>query len=155
MSAKPPIGPRDTRRRARNLLLDPALQLRLPIHILWVTVVCAVLLIANGAFSFRSLFWDAMAHRVEYLDPVLRAQMGDFLIVTVAIVLGYALVVLGLSVLLSHRLVGPTVALRRHVEALKNGDYGSRVRLRKHDAFAELAHDLDELAELLEKTSKE
>ena len=42
--------------------------------------------------------------------------------------------------------IGP---FRRHIQAMKNGDYSSRVHLRKGDAFVEMADDLDELAGVL------
>ena len=52
------------------------------------------------------------------------------------------------------RVVGPVVAFQRQVEALKNGDYQSRVRLREKDCFDDLAQDLNELASLLERDEK-
>ena len=56
-----------------------------------------------------------------------------------------------LWVVYSHRVFGPMIPLRRHVQKLKEGDYSSRVILRGKDEFKELAADLNELAELLAK----
>ena len=72
-------------------------------------------------------------------------------------VLGVAYVAASVLVALfhSHRMLGPVVPLRRHVEALKNGDYASRIQLRKRDAHGELADDLNELASLLASREKQ
>ena len=44
--------------------------------------------------------------------------------------------------------------LAHRLEALKNGDFSSRVALRRGDAFEDVAHDLNELAELLAEQAK-
>jgi len=53
--------------------------------------------------------------------------------------------------LYSHRVFGPMVAFKRMVLDLKEGNYKSRVALRKNDEFFELAESLNELAETLQK----
>ena len=78
----------------------------------------------------------------------------DAVVVTGVLAIAYLLTVLAVAIVFLHRLVGPTVALRRQGEALKNGDYSARVSLRRNDAFSELADDLNELAALLEQGDK-
>ena len=79
-------------------------------------------------------------------------QTQHYLVVSSALLVGYALAMGGASVAFVHRLTGPTVALRRHVRALKSGDYSSRVVLRGgKNAHCELAELLNELAEVLER----
>ena len=51
----------------------------------------------------------------------------------------------------SRKLVGPQIAFRRHIAAIESGDYSSRIVLRKGDAFDDVAHALNQLAETLEK----
>jgi len=46
--------------------------------------------------------------------------------------------------------VGPTVAFRRHLRALAAGDYSARTYLRPHDAFQEVADELNALSRALE-----
>lgn len=55
----------------------------------------------------------------------------------------------GVTVLYTHRLVGPVMAFRRHVRDLIEGRYDARLHLRPHDEFGELARDLNELSETL------
>jgi Tfp pilus assembly protein PilX len=49
----------------------------------------------------------------------------------------------------THRIFGPMVPIRKHIQNLKKGDFESRIHLRKKDHFHELAEDLNELAKSL------
>ena len=51
--------------------------------------------------------------------------------------------------------IGPTVAFKRHIRALREGNYDSRVVLRKGDAFDDVADELNLLAQALAKTDSE
>ena len=62
----------------------------------------------------------------------------------------YLLLNVILSVYFTHKMIGPTIAFRRHIRALGCGDYTSRVYLRRGDAFVEVAEDLNRLAEVME-----
>jgi signal transduction histidine kinase len=54
------------------------------------------------------------------------------------------------SIIYTHRMVGPVVAFSRHVKELAQGNYASRVKLRKGDAFQTFADELNALAEGLQ-----
>lgn len=141
------------RRKARNLLLEPRLQLKLPIQLLLLTAFFAVLVSVVLYYGFESLYEFVTMQGVmgEQLADAIRHQSHAIAIVFVSLFVGYVLLTIGLAVLYLHKLVGPTVAFRRHIEALKNGDFSARIKLRKNDAFPELATDLNELAEILER----
>ena len=70
--------------------------------------------------------------------------------------MGYALAMIGASVALVNRLLGPMIALNRHVRPLTEGRYSSRVKLRgAGGVHAQLAQHLNELAiELEGRTNK-
>lgn len=55
---------------------------------------------------------------------------------------------------LSHRIFGPLVPISRHITELKNGNYASRVQLRKNDFMMELKDELNQLAEKLQSDKK-
>jgi hypothetical protein len=65
----------------------------------------------------------------------------------VAIGLLYALALSFLTLVWCHRFVGPVIAFRRMLAALLAGDASARVQLRRGAAFADLAEDLNALAE--------
>jgi methyl-accepting chemotaxis protein len=144
------------RRHKMNLLLQPALQLKLPAILLLVTLGFAALQVAHTQFAYGKLFDVVLeeAGRPPFLENLLKEQTGDYLEVTTVFTLLYIFVVVVLSVAYAHRMIGPMVPIRRQTEALKNGDYSARVTLRKRDAFTELAEDLNELARILEEGEK-
>lgn len=139
------------RRKSWNMLLRPNLQLRLPIYVLGLTFVFVGLLAAHTYDVYGRLFTLAITEsgQPEWFERTLRAQTGDFAWVWGAIGLGYMLAVLATCIVYVHRMVGPIVPIRRQIEALKNGDYGSRIALRSADAFDDVAADLNDLTDLL------
>ena len=67
----------------------------------------------------------------------------------------YILCTVGVSMLFTHRLVGPTVAFRKHLIAIESGDFCHRTVLRKNDAFQEVAVQLNDLSAMLETKDKD
>ncbi len=53
------------------------------------------------------------------------------------------------AIWLTHRFVGPQVAIQRHIERLKAGDYAHTCNLRTHDELKGVAGALNELTEAL------
>ena len=144
--------------RARTkILLEPALQLKLPLILLAVTLVYSAFQIWHSNYAFSALFADVVTEAGEpvFLMNVIAKQSQTFFELAAAVAIAHLLVVGVLSASYAHRMIGPVVAFRRHIEALKNGDYGSRVRLRKGDAFRDMSDDLNELAELLQRENKQ
>jgi hypothetical protein len=50
-----------------------------------------------------------------------------------------------IAILLTHRFVGPALVLRRAVEAMRKGDFGARLALRKRDYLKPLAASIESL----------
>ena len=144
------------RRKFWNLLQQPGLQLRLPVYVLSLTLVFVGLLSGHTYDVYGRLFELAVAEssQPEWFERTLQAQSGDFALVWGSLSLGYVVAVLVLCIAYVHRMVGPLVPMRRHVEALKNGDSSSRIHLRDGDAFRQLAVELNDLAEILAETEK-
>lgn len=141
------------RRRAVNYLLEPALQLKLPLYLLLVTLAFLAIQGLNSWLAYAH-FYEPLMRETGYADSlgsIVQAQTVDFLIASSVIGIGYVLVVVGVSVAYAHRMVGPVRAFRRHVQSLTRGDYASRVNLRQRDAFTEFAADLNELAKRLDR----
>ena len=141
-------------RKTANFLLQPAVQLKLPAYFLLITTAFGGLMAIAISDAYRSLFLTITAEQPAYMEQILRAQTQDLLVVSGMLAIVYLLTILTVAIVILHRVVGPTVALRRQAERLKNGDYSARVTLRRHDAFRELADDLNELAALLEQGDK-
>ncbi len=145
------------RRKTSNLLIQPTLQLTLPVCLLLLTLGFAAVSAMHSHMAYGRLFELALEHteQREFFEKDLKAQTADFKVVSGALAGAYVLIVMVVSILYAHRLVGPSVAFRRQLEAMKNGDFSQRVKLRKGDAFAEIADDLNELAEIFERDKGE
>jgi methyl-accepting chemotaxis protein len=145
----------DGRERRRSLRLHkPGFQLKPAVTILVLTAALLVLLGLSAAGGFGRPLEAMFASQPPSLAHLLEKAAEDFAVVTTVTSLGYVLCVLGVCLVYSQRIFGPAVAFRRHVEALKNGDFSSRVHLRDGDAFTDLERDLNELAEILEANTK-
>jgi len=144
---------RDQRRRYVNILLEPALQLKLPLILFAMMLIFAALQIWHSYYAYNQLFVNVFreAGRPEFLANLIEQQTRGFLKVSAVVGLFYLLLVSVVTVAYAHRMVGPITAFRRHIEALNSGDYRSRVQLRKGDAFSSFAGDLNELAQALEE----
>jgi HAMP domain-containing protein len=144
----------DERRKARNFLLKPGIQLRLPLYVLLLSFTFLLLGVLFGNLYFEQTYITLLqtTTQSEYVQQVLARQTQDFKELVLLLLTGYVLLVLVVTVIYTHRLIGPAIPLLRHVKALQAGRYTHRVSLRKYDAFTELADELNELAESLHKS---
>ena len=140
-------------RKARNMLLQPALQLRLPLYILLLSVLFLSLGIILGNLYFQQTYLSMLATSTQpdYLTQVITRQAGDFRSLSLLLLAVYAALVTVVSAIFTHRLIGPALPIRRHICALQQGEYGHRVRLRDHDGLQDVAAELNRLAEILEQ----
>jgi nitrogen fixation/metabolism regulation signal transduction histidine kinase len=147
-------NPLHSRRRALRLL-QPLVQLKLPFYWLLVTITFTAAFGIHTYLAYNRIYAAVASYAPKAFEKLIQEQTQDFLVVSAAIATGYVLFVIIMCIAYLHRLVGPTTALRRHVEALKNGDYSARVDLRKTDTvFLALEQDLNELAGILERNEK-
>ena len=147
----------DERRKARNFLLKPGIQLRLPLYVLLLSFTFLLLGVLFGNLYFEQTYITLLqtTTQSEYVQQVLARQTQDFKELVLLLLTGYVLLVIVVTVIYTHRLIGPAIPLLRHVKALQAGRYTHRVSLRKYDAFTELADELNELAESLHKSKQQ
>lgn len=130
----------------------PGPQVRLALCVLAITLLFAALFAINSYAAYGPMLGAVLSVVPGAFRNDLALQTVQYGSVTIALLLGYLLAVVGLSGASVHWLTGATVALERHVRALKSGDYSARVKLRDGDAVhAELAKQLNELAAQLER----
>jgi len=152
----PPSGPMaKPKRRVRNFLLMPLLQVKLGLYSILLTILfsaamAGILYLNLKKFAVIVLqLTDVQEEVTELLDAYMRDTRW-YLGIAIATFIAINVVI---SVLYTHRLIGPTIAFRRHVRALADGRYNVRTFLRKGDAFAELADELNHLSEVLDRQS--
>jgi nitrogen fixation/metabolism regulation signal transduction histidine kinase len=106
--------------------------------------------------AYAKLYEMVMTSVPESFQEQILRQTQDFSIVGAAILGGFVLAMLGFCIAYTHTLLGPTVALRRHVQSMKDGNYQARNKLRESDAAHQgLADDLNELASILQHAQKD
>jgi HAMP domain-containing protein len=140
-------------RKARNILIRPGFQLRLPFYILLLTFSFVFLTLLLGNLYLEQAYVSMIENTTqsEYLQQVITEQISSFKVITLLILFVYAVLVVVITSVYTHRLLGPMIPIARHLKALKEGFYTHRVHLRKKDALHGLAGQLNELAEVLEE----
>lgn len=140
-------------RKLANFLLQPMVQLRIGAINVMLSLTFVLLL---GAYVYMKFvqFVEVVTTLTEASDEVgtmLSEYLGKVALTGGVLALVFVLISLATSIYLTHRLVGPTVAFRRHIDALIGGDYKVNTKLRSHDAFVEVADSLNRLSEALQK----
>jgi hypothetical protein len=144
------------RRRWRNWLLQPLIQVRLGLYsVLTSGFFCliAFFVLQNNLMHFQkileSLGEDGQGAMLFFSEYVFwtRITLGGLL-------LSYFCATFVLAVVFTHRLVGPSVAFCQHISRLEEGDYSQRVVLREKDGLKDVAYRLNALTDILDKNSK-
>lgn len=110
------------------------------------------------------LFWNAFADQYSQLLTIFNVidpneawdlQLNEvFIKNAIRIVIFFVVflaVMFSIAFYLTHRYYGPLVSIERFIDDLKEGQYQSRVTIRSKDELQDLAHKLNDLAEVLEK----
>ncbi len=138
-------------RHLKNFLLQPMVQLRLGFINVCLSLIFVLLL---GSYVYMKFvqFAEVVTTLTEANDEIgsmLHSYVSSVGMTAGVIGVVFIIVSLLASVYFSHRMVGPTIAFRRHIEALIAGDYKVKTKLRAHDAFSEVADSLNRLSERL------
>jgi hypothetical protein len=155
--AGPDARPQIIKRRMRNFLLQPLLQVKIGLYCILLSV---GLMLSVGAILYANL--SKILNLILQLTDVPEEArdvlmkhvwgMSGWLLLAAAI---YLVLTILVSVFFTHRLIGPTIAFRRHIRALSEGRFSARTFLRNGDAFEEVAEELNRLSEILERKNKQ
>jgi len=141
-------------RSVLNLLLQPFVQLRIGFVTIG-TALLFVLFLASFFYLKLMQFTDVIVTLTQ-ADQEIHALLGNYLESIAWTAVGGAIVFvivnLLLTIYLTHKMVGPTIAFRRHINALMEGNFSAKIRLRRGDAFEEVAEDLNRLSEWLKNS---
>lgn len=143
------------KRRIVNALWQPFLQFKLLLWMLGSTAVVAVLLAAFLYFAFSDLIAMATGNSepTSYYGAMIEIQLVHLFRYCGALFVLYIMLLAAVCVTYTHRLTGPFRPFNRQVDALLEGNYASRITLRKGDLemFTDYARKLNDLAEKLER----
>ncbi len=152
-------GSAKQKRRLLNAIWQPFLQFKLLMYMLGSTAFVAVLLAVFLYFAFSDLVSvvTGEAQATSYYGEMMEIQLVHLFRYCAALFGLYILLLACVCVAYTHRLIGPLRPFSRHVERLTEGDYASRVVLRKGDLemYNEYAEKLNALAIKLNKAERE
>lgn len=147
------FGFRVKKRRLSNLLLQPLVQTQIGLYCIAISFIFVALIgmvLYQNLGSLFDVFFTLSYGKVS-LQDVTEAYLANIRGWVYLLLFAYICTTIGISIVYTHRLVGPTIAFRRHLDAIEAGDYSFRTVLRKWDAFQEVATRLNEVSEFLEK----
>jgi nitrogen fixation/metabolism regulation signal transduction histidine kinase len=140
-------------RSIKNYALQPLLQVRLGLYSILLSfafaVIIAGILYVNLA-KFSAIIVQLTGVEDEVNDLLAQYIAPAKIQILVALV-AYVLINIIVTILFTHKLIGPTVAFRRHIRMIAEGKLNYRTNLRKGDAFSEVAQDLNNLSSILEQ----
>jgi hypothetical protein len=141
------------KRRVRNFLLQPLLQVKIGLFSILLSILFAGAVAALLYFNFFPLI-DTVLKMTDADEEVRDFFMDEWRAKQLWVYLAffvYLVAQITMSVLYTHRLVGPTYAFRRHIRSIAEGRYNARTYLRKGDGFLEVADELNNLSEVMER----
>ncbi len=151
------MGINSKHRKFKNFMLQPFLQTKIGVYSVVISVLFSI--VVGGYLYFKLMDFGDVIQTLTESDDSIKELIQQYL-VSVGIVAGaigilFIFMSLGMSIYFTHKMVGPTVAFRRQINALKSGNYRSKVYLRQGDAFGEVAVELNELADELKRQQEE
>ena len=126
---------------------------------MYVVALASAFVVLTG-FVFLNAFTEQYQHVMEIfqvVDPTYKWELvTNDVFIKNAIRLGILLTVFIVSLFyvvfkVTHKYYGPLVSIARFVDGISKGDYSQRLVLRKGDELQQLAKDLNQMAENLEK----
>ncbi len=140
------------RRTPLGTVVRPRQQLRYAMILVCGGILAQSLVIGLVAFLMSRTIAEVTA--AHGLDPdvgaVITHSITTMLVTVMIVATAVAAIAILIGIKLSHRIYGPLVPFTRHIEALKAGNYKSRIYLRKNDDLIEIQDALNGLAEVLE-----
>jgi len=135
-----------SRRRWKNLLISPDTQIR------YGALFLALAIMSNVALTLlaTNIYFSWMNGTMDYSKTSVIVTSLSLCLLAYILIYGFSFI---LGLLISHKTLGPTVAIQRYIEKLKEGKYGERMKLRESDEprMQEIAEALNALAAKLDR----
>jgi len=138
-------------RRLKNIIIAPNKQLKLAFFSVMTGLATLLLFFAFQIWLFTSMIRNISPALPEdmNLEPVLADSIHWSWIGFILGAVFFAVLVSSVTIVISHRIYGPMIAIRKHIAAILGGKYDHKTTLRKNDEFKEVADDLNKLSEIL------
>ncbi len=151
------INTKPSKRKLTGFILMPMVQAKIGLY----SIFLSVLLVVAIALILYTNFAELVSSIILLTDApeevkAIFADYWSYTQVWVYVSLGiYVAAMLAVSWWYTHRFVGPSIAFKKHLEEIADGNYEFRTSLRKGDELEEVARALNRVSELLEKEHKD
>jgi len=144
------------RRTLRGNLIKPRKQIKYAVIFMGGGTLMLTIFIAIALYYLdQTAVALEVAYRLDHeVVKALQNSLSGMLILALGVSVILSVVSIQVGLHMSHRFYGPVIPICRHIEALKSGNYGSRLYLRQNDELTEIQHELNELAEVLQGNLK-
>ena len=142
------------RRRLKGFLLEPRAQLRYGLHFFLLSAGVVLLAQVVTLWSLRAVVGRILQQaggETARLQAIIGDAVSTSFLSTLWVLPGLGIAVMALAIYLSHRYVGPQVAIKRQIRQLEEGNYGVQCRLRTNDELKEVAGGLNRLSTRLQE----
>lgn len=142
-----------TRRSIRNLVAFPHLQYKMTSAFVFLGLGFISLLSIVSYLLSRSLIIALSQNSaltngdLALIEQFAKTTSFTYLAIFISLIIVSALT----AFLMSHRIFGPIVAIKRHIDRIKSGDLEFQTRLRENDLLKPIAEELNELSRHLAK----
>lgn len=144
-------GKHPHQRSMKNILLRPEFQLKYSFYFVGVTLLTMGLVFLLFLLSLDDMVSTlATIYRIEpEIIGAIQQSLKTATFTTIAVAVLFGAISVSLGIILTHRLVGPMVPIRRLIQQLNNGEYGVQGRLRNKDDYQEIMAELNQLSKTL------
>ncbi len=143
--------PQSDKIKRRHYLVDKGIQFRYAAFLFLYLFIFFIISVGIVYFSG----WNQLVEKMANVYP--QARLVQILnVIYFQLFLGFILLlpfVLISAILISHRIAGPLVRIKRALAQMRDGDYNVSVILRKHDQLKDVADLINKLAEKLKKNN--
>lgn len=150
-STTPQENSRPQNRSMKNILLRPEFQLKYSFYFVGMTLVTMGSVFLLFLLSLEDMIATlAVVYRIEpEVIGAIQQSLRTATFTTVAVAACFAVISISLGIILTHRLVGPMIPIRRLISQITKGEYGVQGRLRTKDDYQEVMNELNTLSRTL------
>lgn len=143
-------------RKVRNFLVRPQFQLKYMLYF-WVSglsifgAYLAIIFVKLDELKFNI----ANSAAVDFeLQNKMNATIFDLIIFALVALLLFSVVTFFYSIIITHRVAGPMLAIKAYIDELAKGNYDYNRNLRQYDELHPIMDSVKSLAEQLKKSKK-
>ena len=144
--------PMSNRRKLRNILLAPRLQFRYAFRFFVFSALAIGTIQVVSYFLIRNVVDRILTEagpQAQLLSPVIDLAVRTELLHAAWMLPLVCVAALAFTSKILHRFIGPAVPIKRHVERLAAGDYGTELQTRRNDEMQDVVASLNKLSETL------